>query len=1610
MAPSSTLLLESASTAYSPTAAPEGYSLHGKPISNEYGLYATTYKEINGNNYIVSFRGTENSPFSAATKDWVNNFNEGWPQYRREAIDIGRLVDSLILTNSSSQVHFVGHSLGGALAQFAAYDFAVRHTGANNHRITLTTWNGLGGEWGLRTNREFNASHMNDIEAIHYYRVDDIVAKLGGSHVGGKTIALYPPSMKFDDIKKAHSIEALLESLNNDHTKEAKPSYHQFSKISRAYVGALLTSLQKTSDPEIEGNGIIELFTKGFHTPRAETGLAIAELVAFFVRISAERLANDPSLVSQAADKILAAIIKAVADNPTGLSTIAGLITNTALNLLSSENKNTREVIGDLLIKYIDLYEQLGSDAAKPMLLLANMLTQSDTPELTRIPREYLLIHPTMEPYGPSLLPLLQPLQDRMRRAEQTRPTTCPLIVDLDGDGIETLTLEAGVYFDHDGNGFAELTGWVSPKDGLLAWDRNANGIIDSGAELFGNNTFDMNGGMASNGFEALAALDINQDSVIDSSDTLWEQLGIWQDRNSNAILDSGEWLSMEKAGISKLHLHYQNSEAIDRQGNQHRQLGSFLNNTGEERAVTDVWFRIDAGRSINLNIVELDPYIQTLPNISAIGSVANLHQAVQLDSSGNLRKIVEQWQRSSEEQQHNLINNLIFHWTGVQDQPINTQPWLSDARILAALERFLGINFRGGTGIESWQMAVEIERMFRDLSLQVSKLLNSHGIRDSFLKQLDAQWNKDLQQIDWQVSKSLSYLLDPTADRTNFYYQKWLRSSLLEMGYEGSRIISKIQSQLISDGGNSLKILAPLLTTYSVTSDPTNSYINSSYHNCFVQGQQGKDILHGYHGNDILDGGEGDDQLHGRWGSDIYLFGSNFGKDTVHEINEKDSRNLVLFTEHLASDIAAIECLQNSLVIRFIGDDQLTVNNYLKDIRWAGTIQQISTPIDAFHFRDGTVWRYADISKKAVIIGATHGADNLGGYKDIVHVIDGLDGNDHLTGGNLDDILYGNSGNDYLSGGLGNDILRGGTGDDYYYGGGGHDTYIYGLGDGDDIIYAHRPMEENNFGLLKFEKGIRPEDLYISSRDELMGDLTLRFANNNGSITINGFFLDNDFNNNYNPIHQILFEDGTTWDRRILAEKSMIGSSSDDRILGSISDDIIIGHEGNDYLFGFDGNDTLIGGDGNDWLSGGSGNDIFYGGAGNNTFIFSIGDGHDSIMADHAFNNRYSSTRIVFTNEIKPQHVEYRRLGNNLQLTIQNGDNSVIIQDFYRGNQPLNAWNPMVNIYFRFDGSVLRANQVPAGLSKMILGTSGANILTGTAGDDYISGLGHNDILDGRDGNDVLDGGDGVDTATYADSRGAVRVDLSISSAQNTGVSGWDTLIAFENLTGSAWDDVLFGNGEANVIHGGDGNDWIDGGGGDDTLHGGSNGLGGDTVAYDSAVSGVSESLDITAAQATGGAGSDTINGFENLRGSRFNDVLTGSAGANRIEGGEGNDILWGSAGRDHHSGGAGADQFLYRNAGEAGKGASARDVITDFEASDRIDLSRIDANNSRSGNQAFAWIGSAAFSAPGQLRYTVAKGNGLLEGNVKGSSGAEFQIEILGGFALQPGIHVVL
>ncbi|SCZ04710.1 M10 family metallopeptidase [Microvirga guangxiensis] len=146
---------------------------------------------------------------------------------------------------------------------------------------------------------------------------------------------------------------------------------------------------------------------------------------------------------------------------------------------------------------------------------------------------------------------------------------------------------------------------------------------------------------------------------------------------------------------------------------------------------------------------------------------------------------------------------------------------------------------------------------------------------------------------------------------------------------------------------------------------------------------------------------------------------------------------------------------------------------------------------------------------------------------------------------------------------------------------------------------------------------------------------------------------------------------------------------------------------------------------------------------------------------------------------------------------------------------------------------------------------------------------------------------------------------------------------------------------------------------------------------------------------KALGGSGNDTITGNQGantLRGNAGNDRLVGRSGDDVLVGGSGNDTLYGDSGADRLYGGSGADIFRFRAVSDSL--SSARDTIKDFERGvDIIDLRSIDANTNVAGNQAFTFIGRAAFKgAAGELRFS----DGLLSADVNGDAIADMQVNV--------------
>ncbi len=231
-----------------PNEIPAGFKKSDIPAytieDNKLGLYVTTFVNDDTSEAIIAFCGSE-----MEINDWVNNANRGWPQYGTHKNGIQDLLKSLI-EKEGYKVNITGHSLGGALAQFAAYDYAVENKNASQN-ITLTTFNSLGGKWALEVNRTDYAKKvatvMNGISATHYYRYDDFVSQLGEGHVGGQAVRLFGslsdlrPNKSFDVAHQKPALEVGLSELNR--AEKIPPNYFHVHDVSQSVLADFVNGL-----------------------------------------------------------------------------------------------------------------------------------------------------------------------------------------------------------------------------------------------------------------------------------------------------------------------------------------------------------------------------------------------------------------------------------------------------------------------------------------------------------------------------------------------------------------------------------------------------------------------------------------------------------------------------------------------------------------------------------------------------------------------------------------------------------------------------------------------------------------------------------------------------------------------------------------------------------------------------------------------------------------------------------------------------------------------------------------------------------------------------------------------------------------------------------------------------------------------------------------------------------------------------------------------------------------------------------------------------------------------------------------------------------------------
>lgn len=544
---------------------------------------------------------------------------------------------------------------------------------------------------------------------------------------------------------------------------------------------------------------------------------------------------------------------------------------------------------------------------------------------------------------------------------------------------------------------------------------------------------------------------------------------------------------------------------------------------------------------------------------------------------------------------------------------------------------------------------------------------------------------------------------------------------------------------------------------------------------------------------------------------------------------------------------------------------------------------------------------------------------------------------------GDGDDVVTGNSANNYINGGRGDDILEGLAGSDTL--------------DGAQGVNAASYEHSDAAVQIDLEQG-----------------------------TASGGHATNDVLMNISGLRGSSFSD------------SLTGDANDNHLQGMEGDDALVGGTGNDLLQGGDGADSLSGGDGDDALNGGAGDDVLDGGTGWDIAYF-VGlsasytistasgittvtgaDGTDTLtnvevlqFYDQQVYIGGANTAPVAASQsitlIQRQAVSLSELDLLAGAVDADGDDLSLLYVFGSSHGTVTLTDDDLVRFdvapdfvgtTSFDFSISDGNfgegratvTVTVNPTVTYNGVAGADTFLGLGSIDTVHGNGSDDHLDGGFGNDelyggddddtlvggagsdLLDGGTGTDTADYGASSHAVIVDLFAGTASGGDASG-DVLVDIENITGSAKNDYLTGDDNANtlqglagddrldggagsdVLSGDDGRDVLLGGAGDDTLHGGAGadvlrggsgadtldgGSGIDVASYLDSATGISINLStgvMTGADTTG----DVFLSIEGIEGSNFNDQLIGSSKADFLSGAGGDDQLTGQGGSDTYS-----------------------------------------------------------------------------------------------------------
>ncbi len=690
-----------------------------------------------------------------------------------------------------------------------------------------------------------------------------------------------------------------------------------------------------------------------------------------------------------------------------------------------------------------------------------------------------------------------------------------------------------------------------------------------------------------------------------------------------------------------------------------------------------------------------------------------------------------------------------------------------------------------------------------------------------------------------------------------------------------------------------------------------------------YLQGAatNGNDIIYGFEyfndnieggsGDDTIDGLGGDDILRGLSGDDTYIHTQAQGNDTIEEGYLGGFDSLQLNGSALKKDNFYLTVGTNpaTAVFNFSGiTDKIYIANQLDPNPVYG--------LEKFIFSDGEILLRSDL-------------------------VTGTSSNDiALNGNSNDNVMFGFAGNDILNGNDGNDIIIGGTGGDTINGGNGIDTVSYL--DSASLVNVSLMRTGVQFGGSATNDILSNIENIIGSfsNDTLTGNASNNIITGGlGSDTIDGgagidtvSYKDSAVAVAVNLALTTAQSGGTAQGDSLSNIENIIGSSNNDTLTGSAVANAIDGGAGND---------TINGGVGDDTVTGGAGVDVFVinKDAGSSDIItdFStstVGEyisllGFTNSVNFSNLNIAQNGANTVITLEngqtltllnVTASTLSPASFGQTGPINgtsgndVLNGTAGADIINALAGNDIINgsagadtidggadidtmsyaasASGVTVNLQTNVNtggdaaGDSLSniENVTGSGYNDILTALATGSVLTGGAGVDNLNGGVGNDTLIGGTGGDIINGGAGIDTVSYIDSTGIVNVDLTRAGVQFGGSAIDDILSNIENLTGSNYNDSLYGNTIDNIIRGGLGNDYIFANDGNDTLYGED---GDDNISGD--------------------------NGNDTIQGDAGNDIIAGGSGVDSLSGGDGNDVLTGGLGGDTINGGNGSDTVSY-------------------------------------------------------------------------------------------------